>query len=63
MSFGIANPQIGAYLAKTPLGFFKELALHNYAPAALFTAASISVTSIIVMVALTYLLFRKVELK
>ena len=63
LSFGIANLQIGAFLAKTPLGFFKELALQDYAPAALFTAASISIACIIAMVALTYLLFRKAELK
>lgn len=63
LSFGIANSHIGAFLAKTPLGFFKELALQNYAPTALFTAASVSVIYIVTMVTLTYLLFRKAELK
>jgi ABC-2 type transport system permease protein len=63
LSFGVANAQLGRALALTPLGLFGELSAMRYAPEVLLTAAAISAACIAVMTTITYLLFKKAELK
>lgn len=63
LSFSYSNPTMGQFLAKTPLGLCKALAAGNYSSQLLLQAVSVSLICIGIFTALTYLLFRKAELK
>ena len=63
LSFGVANPSLGAILSKTPLGLIKALAVENYSANLLLFALLSGIGCIGVFVLTTHLLFVKSELK
>lgn len=63
MSFTLSLPVLSALADNVPVGFFRALAVSGYSPFMLFKTASISLLSIGIVLALTYGIFRRAELK
>lgn len=61
MSFAYSVPQLGQLLAYTPIGFFRELALGNYALALLGRAAVIDLAVLAMTLAVSYACFRRMD--
>lgn len=63
LSFGISTPSIGAFLAHTPIGLLKEMAIAQYTPPIVLKSFIISILYIVLSGVLTFFLFNKADLK
>ncbi|WP_101773275.1 ABC transporter permease [Peptostreptococcus faecalis] len=63
LSFGSVSDDFRGFLSKTPIGLSKYIAEGQYNSDVLFTATIISIASIVFMIILTYVIFRKLDLK
>lgn len=63
LSFGVSIPEFGVFLAKTPIGFGRALAVAGPDYSMMLQAIGVSVAFLVFFAAITYFSFRKAELK